>query len=226
MRASFMVLGPLARALRPRARVAARRLRDRRAARRPAPEGHGGARREDRARGRLRRGARHAAARRARRSSTCRTVNGTQNVLMAAVLAEGTTEIENAASEPEVQELIAVLRAMGAQHRAGERRPPDRAGRARASRACVTSWRAIGSRRARCSPPAAMVRGRRREGHRHRARAPRRRARQVPRGRARVEVGRGLGARCAARRLSRPARQDRPVPRLSDRHAGPDHGRC
>jgi UDP-N-acetylglucosamine 1-carboxyvinyltransferase len=44
-----------------------------------------------------------------------RTVNGTQNVLMAAVLAEGTTEIENAASEPEVQELIAVLRAMGAQ---------------------------------------------------------------------------------------------------------------
>jgi UDP-N-acetylglucosamine 1-carboxyvinyltransferase len=43
-----------------------------------------------------------------------RTVNGTQNVLMAAVLAEGTTEIENAASEPEVQELIAVLRAMGA----------------------------------------------------------------------------------------------------------------
>jgi len=43
------------------------------------------------------------------------TVNGTQNVLMAAVLAEGTTEIENAASEPEVQELIAVLRAMGAQ---------------------------------------------------------------------------------------------------------------
>ena len=43
------------------------------------------------------------------------TVNGTQNVLMAAVLAEGTSEIENAASEPEVQELIAVLRAMGAQ---------------------------------------------------------------------------------------------------------------
>ncbi len=42
------------------------------------------------------------------------TVNGTQNVLMAAVLAEGTTEIENAAGEPEVQELIAVLRAMGA----------------------------------------------------------------------------------------------------------------
>lgn len=42
------------------------------------------------------------------------TVNGTQNVLMAACLADGMTQIENAASEPEVQELIAVLRKMGA----------------------------------------------------------------------------------------------------------------
>jgi len=43
------------------------------------------------------------------------TVNGTQNVLMAACLAEGTTRIENAALEPEVGELIEVLRAMGAE---------------------------------------------------------------------------------------------------------------
>jgi len=43
-----------------------------------------------------------------------RTVNGTQNVLMAACLADGVSEIENAACEPEVQELITVLRAMGA----------------------------------------------------------------------------------------------------------------
>jgi UDP-N-acetylglucosamine 1-carboxyvinyltransferase len=42
------------------------------------------------------------------------TVNGTQNVLMAATLAEGETLIENAAREPEVLELIEVLRAMGA----------------------------------------------------------------------------------------------------------------
>ncbi len=42
------------------------------------------------------------------------TVNGTQNVLMAAVLAEGESLIENAAMEPEVLELIEVLRAMGA----------------------------------------------------------------------------------------------------------------
>jgi UDP-N-acetylglucosamine 1-carboxyvinyltransferase len=43
------------------------------------------------------------------------TVNGTQNVLMAACLATGTTLIENAALEPEVEELIDVLVAMGAQ---------------------------------------------------------------------------------------------------------------
>ncbi len=42
------------------------------------------------------------------------TVNGTQNVLMAACLAEGESSIENAATEPEVQELIEVLRKMGA----------------------------------------------------------------------------------------------------------------
>ncbi len=50
----------------------------------------------------------------ARVSFDVRTVNGTQNVLMAACLAEGVSELENAACEPEVQELITVLRAMGA----------------------------------------------------------------------------------------------------------------
>ncbi len=42
------------------------------------------------------------------------TVNGTQNVLMAAVLADGLTLIENAALEPEVDELVRVLQGMGA----------------------------------------------------------------------------------------------------------------
>jgi UDP-N-acetylglucosamine 1-carboxyvinyltransferase len=42
------------------------------------------------------------------------TVNGTQNVLMAACLAEGSSVIENAALEPEVGELIRVLQGMGA----------------------------------------------------------------------------------------------------------------
>jgi UDP-N-acetylglucosamine 1-carboxyvinyltransferase len=43
------------------------------------------------------------------------TVNGTQNVMMAAVLAQGRTVIENAAREPEVAELARVLSAMGAE---------------------------------------------------------------------------------------------------------------
>jgi UDP-N-acetylglucosamine 1-carboxyvinyltransferase len=43
------------------------------------------------------------------------TVTGTENILMAATLAEGTTVIENAAQEPEVVDLAHCLQAMGAQ---------------------------------------------------------------------------------------------------------------
>ena len=42
------------------------------------------------------------------------TVTGTENVMMAATLAEGVTVIENAAKEPEVVELASVLKKMGA----------------------------------------------------------------------------------------------------------------
>jgi UDP-N-acetylglucosamine 1-carboxyvinyltransferase len=42
------------------------------------------------------------------------TVTGTENVLMAAVLAKGRTLIENAAREPEIEELARVLNKMGA----------------------------------------------------------------------------------------------------------------
>ncbi|TPV94777.1 MAG: UDP-N-acetylglucosamine 1-carboxyvinyltransferase [Myxococcales bacterium FL481] len=42
------------------------------------------------------------------------TVGGTQNVMMAAALANGTSRLENAAREPEVQELAIVLNKMGA----------------------------------------------------------------------------------------------------------------
>ncbi len=42
------------------------------------------------------------------------TVNGTQNVMMAAALADGETQIENAAREPEVSELAEALARMGA----------------------------------------------------------------------------------------------------------------
>ncbi len=43
------------------------------------------------------------------------TVTGTENILMAATLAEGETRIENAAREPEVADLAALLTKMGAQ---------------------------------------------------------------------------------------------------------------
>jgi len=42
------------------------------------------------------------------------TVTGTENVMMASVLAEGVTILENAACEPEVEEVAALLNAMGA----------------------------------------------------------------------------------------------------------------
>jgi UDP-N-acetylglucosamine 1-carboxyvinyltransferase len=42
------------------------------------------------------------------------TVGGTQNVMMAAALAQGTTRLENVAREPEVEELATVLNKMGA----------------------------------------------------------------------------------------------------------------
>jgi UDP-N-acetylglucosamine 1-carboxyvinyltransferase len=45
------------------------------------------------------------------------TVTGTENILMAAALADGETVLENAAREPEVTDLVALLRKMGAQIR-------------------------------------------------------------------------------------------------------------
>ena len=46
-------------------------------------------------------------------------VGATENILMAAVLADGTTVIDNAAREPEIVDLVEMLRAMGA-HITGE----------------------------------------------------------------------------------------------------------
>ena len=44
----------------------------------------------------------------------CPSVGATETILMAAVLAEGTSSIENAAQEPEVQDLAKLLNSMGA----------------------------------------------------------------------------------------------------------------
>jgi UDP-N-acetylglucosamine 1-carboxyvinyltransferase len=51
------------------------------------------------------------------------TVMGTENAMLAATLARGTTVIENAAQEPEVDDLVAMLQAMGAHI---ERTAPNR----------------------------------------------------------------------------------------------------
>ena len=42
------------------------------------------------------------------------TVTGTENVMMAAALADGTTTIRNAAQEPEIEDLAELLNKMGA----------------------------------------------------------------------------------------------------------------
>ena len=116
MRASILALGPLARPLRRGAGVAARRLRHRRAPRGPA---HQGARRDGGQRG-DRIGYIHASAARlkgARIFMDTVTVTGTENLMMAACLAEGETVLENAAREPEVVDLARCLIAMGARIR-------------------------------------------------------------------------------------------------------------
>ena len=75
------------------------------------------------------------------------TVTGTENLMMAAALAEGTTIIENAAREPEVVDLADFLNAMGAKILA----PAPifsklRALKACRARACITTFFPTGSR--------------------------------------------------------------------------------
>ena len=60
-------------------------------------------------------------------------VGATENIVTAAVLANGTTVLDNAAREPEVVDLCEMLVAMGAEHRpaSARRRIVDRGRRAR-----------------------------------------------------------------------------------------------
>ena len=133
---------PAAGALRRSAGVAAGRLRDRRAAGRPAHQGPAGDGRRDH------RSSTATSTRSATRLKGARivtdmiTVTGTENLLMAAALAEGETVIENAAREPEVDDL-ALLIAMGAKIEGHRHRPLRDPGRREAA------WR-----RARVSPTA------------------------------------------------------------------------
>ena len=115
IRGSICVLGPAAGPHRPGQGGAARRRRDRLASARHAlrrPRAHG--RRDPRrARLRRRRGARSCAARSIWLDFP--SVGATENIMTAAVLAKGTTVIDNAAREPEIVDLCRMLVAMGAQ---------------------------------------------------------------------------------------------------------------
>ncbi len=61
------------------------------------------------------------------------TVTGTENLLMAATLAEGETVLENAAQEPEIPDLAEMLIAMGARIEGHGTEPHPHRGRARAA---------------------------------------------------------------------------------------------
>jgi UDP-N-acetylglucosamine 1-carboxyvinyltransferase len=71
------------------------------------------------------------------------TVMGTENALLAAVLARGTTVIENAAQEPETNDLVAMLCAMGARI---ERTAPHRLEIEGVERLSGTEHRVMGDR--------------------------------------------------------------------------------
>jgi UDP-N-acetylglucosamine 1-carboxyvinyltransferase len=112
MRASILVLGPLL-ARFGEARVACPAAARSARGRSTSTSRGCGAGRADRDRARLhrRRGARLKGA---RIVTDMVTVTGTENLMMAATLADGETVIENAAREPEVVDLAHCLNAMGA----------------------------------------------------------------------------------------------------------------
>ena len=156
MRASILVLGPLLARFGEATRVAARRLRDRLAAGRPAHQGPAG---DGRRRSRVEHGYIVAQGRRngglkgARITTDMVTVTGTENLLMAATLADGETVLENAAQEPEIADLAELLIAMGAQHRGPRHQPHPHPGRRAAARrrrtaSCPTASRPAPS----CAP--------------------------------------------------------------------------
>ena len=115
MRASSLVLGPLvARCGRARVSMPGGR-RDWSATDRSARPCARAVGRADRAIARLRRGDRRGWAEEARARFERITVTGTEDVMMAAALARGETLVENAAREPEVEDLAHLLIKMGAQ---------------------------------------------------------------------------------------------------------------
>ena len=149
------------------------------------------------------------------------TVTGTENLMMAAALAKGRTTLENAAREPEVEELARVLNKMGARIRGAgttlitiegvdELQPIEHAIIPDRIEAGTLWWR-------RPHP-------RRRPGARLPARAPRRGDRQAARRGGRGRPPRATASACAARASSsRPTSRPSRIP-VSHRHAGAVHG--
>ena len=226
MRASILVLGPAARAL-GEARVSlpggcAIGV----AARRPAHQGPAGDGRRRSRRARLhRRARRRAGCKGARITTDMVTVTGTENLMMAAALAEGETVLENAAREPEVADLAELLIAMGARIDGAGTEPHRDPGRRRGCTAPQPPHHPRPHRGrhlpgARSRPPAAtcVLRGARAD-HLDAG------ARQAARGRRRDRAPATADPRAAA--ASAPARgrlQHQPVPGFPDRHAGAVHG--
>ena len=127
---------PAARALRRSRSLAARRLRDRLAPGRPAHQGPAGAGRRDHRRARLHQGARASACKGGRCVFDMVTVTGTENVLMAATLAEGHHGARERGEEPEIVDLADCLDRDG---RADRGRRHRRASSSRASSACTAA---------------------------------------------------------------------------------------
>jgi UDP-N-acetylglucosamine 1-carboxyvinyltransferase len=154
------------------------------------------------------------------------TVTGTENLLMAAALAEGETVLENAAQEPEVPDLAELLIAMGAKI---EGHGTDRIRIQGVDRCTRRAPHRImpGPHRDRHLPVRGGRGRRRRDAARAPRRPPRRRDRQAARGRrADRPMPARTGSACACD--GRPEGGELPhqrVPGVPDRHAGAVHGR-
>ena len=124
------------------------------------------------------------------------TVTGTENLLMAATLAEGETVLENAAQEPEIPDLAELLIAMGAQIEGHGTQPHPHPGRRAAARRDAPH-RARPHRDRHL--PVRGGGGRRRRGAARRARRPPRRGdRQAARGRRAASRPATTGSACSA----------------------------
>jgi len=148
------------------------------------------------------------------------TVTGTENLMMAACLAEGETVLENAAREPEVSDLARCLIGMGAriQGHGGNVITIQGVERLHGVEHAVmptASRRAPSSRRG--------GHARKRDAHRSSGEKPRRGDREAARGRRRDRGGRTHGAPHDARATQGGEPAHRAPPRLPHRHAGAVH---